>query len=80
VLSAIKNNETLTPEILSELRNKNPEYWEAYYLVGKYYYEKGYYTAALNAFEKAKTKEITTVFDEQDVDKYIKKLKRKLSL
>lgn len=80
VLSAIKNNETLTPEILSELRNKNPEYWEAYYLVGKYYYEKGYYTASLNAFKKAKTKEITTVPDQQDVDKYIKKLKRKLAL
>jgi predicted choloylglycine hydrolase len=80
VLSAIKNNETLTPEILSELRNKNPQYWEAYYLVGKYYYEKGYYTASLNAFEKAKTKEITTVPDLQDVDKHIKKLKRKLAL
>ncbi|MEP3837866.1 MAG: C45 family peptidase [Algibacter sp.] len=79
-LSAIKNNGTLTTEVLSELKNKNPEYWEAYYLVGKYYYEKGYFTASLNAFKKAKTKEITTVPDQQDVDKYIKKLKRKLAL
>jgi hypothetical protein len=45
-----------------------------------YYYKKGYLTASLNAFEKAKTKEITTIPDKGNVNLYIKKLKRKLNL
>lgn len=80
VLSSIDNDESIDSSILSELQTLNPEYWEAYYLVGKYHYKKGYYTAALNAFKKAKTKEITTVPDQKQVDTYIKKLKRKLNL
>ncbi|WP_165748930.1 C45 family autoproteolytic acyltransferase/hydolase [Cellulophaga sp. Z1A5H] len=80
VLTAIANNETIDSSNLLNLQTTNPEYWEAYYLVGSYYYKKGYYTAALRAFEKAKTKEITTVPDQQLVENYIKKLKRKLNL
>ncbi len=80
VLSSINASKTIEASIILDLQNTNPEYWEAYYIVGTYYYKKGYFTAALNAFEKAKTKEITTVPDQQDVDKYIKKIKRKLSL
>ncbi|WP_179008951.1 C45 family autoproteolytic acyltransferase/hydolase [Winogradskyella forsetii] len=80
VLSSISDDEHVEPSTLSELKNLNQNYWEAYYIVGTYYYEKGYYTAALNAFEKAKTKEITTVPDKERVDGYIKKIKRKLEL
>lgn len=80
VLSSINNDETIESSRLLELQALNSDYWEAYYLVGKYYYDKGYYTAALNAFEKAKTKEITTVPDTEQVDDYIKKIKRKLEL
>lgn len=79
VLSAINNDEHLLPLTLQELQYINPDYWEAYYLVGKYYYEKKYYTAALNAFEIAKSKEITTVPDEEQIDLYIKKIKRRLN-
>ena len=63
---------------INTLLAANPEYWEAYFLAGKYYYKKGYLTAALNAFNKAKTKEITTVTNKEEIDLYIKKLKRKL--
>lgn len=80
VMSATEDDESIDSSMLLDLQNTNPEYWEAYYLVGKYYYEKGYYTAALNVFEIAKTKEITTVPDQEQVDTYIKKLKRKLNL
>ncbi|WP_303316724.1 C45 family peptidase [Flavivirga abyssicola] len=78
--SSIKNDEYVDPSIISEIQTTNPEYWEGYYLVGKYYYKKGYFTAALHAFEKAKTKEITTVPDQREIDLYITKLKRKLDL
>ncbi|WP_425076528.1 C45 family autoproteolytic acyltransferase/hydolase [Psychroserpens sp. S379A] len=75
---AINEDTHLEPTMLSKIQQLNPEYWEVYYLVGKYYYEKGYYTAALISFEKAKTKEITTVPDQEALEKYIKKIKRKL--
>lgn len=80
VLGSIKNHEDVNPSNISKLQATNPEYWETYYIVGEYYYKKGYLTAALNAFEKAKTKEITTIPDKRKVDLYIKKLKRKLNL
>lgn len=75
---AINEDTHLEPTMLSKIQQLNPEYWEVYYLIGKYYYEKGYYTAALISFEKAKTKEITTVPDQEALEKYIKKIKRKL--
>lgn len=56
----------------------NPEFWEVYFLVGAYYYEKKYYAAALSQFDKAMTKEITTQPDMERIEKYIKKIKRKL--
>lgn len=80
VITSIDKKEPIDASTISEIQTTNPEYWEAYYLVGKYYYNRGYYTAALNAFNKAKTKEITTVPDLNEVDNYIKKLKRKLHL
>jgi len=77
---AIGDDAHIPIERLTETIQLNPEYWEVYYLVGKYYYEKGFYTAALHAFETAKTKEITTVPDQEELEKYIKKIKRKLDL
>ena len=78
VEKAISNDDHIVPIMLTELQKTNPDYWQAYYLIGKYYYEKKYYKAALNAFEEAKTKEITTVPSKEKIDLYIKKIKRKL--
>ncbi|WP_024771973.1 acyl-CoA--6-aminopenicillanic acid acyl-transferase [Aquimarina macrocephali] len=75
---AIDNKKMLDPSFIGDFQKTNPEYWEVYYLIGKYYYEKKYYTAALHAFEEASKKEITTVPDKREIDLYIKKLKRKL--
>lgn len=65
-------------EDISTFKKLNPDSWEVYYLVGKYYYEKKYYAAALIEFEKALTKEITTVPDQRVIEQYIKKIKRKI--
>ena len=78
ISKAISTDNHVEPNVLDELIAVNPNYWEAYYLVGTYYYKKHYYTAALQAFEKAQTKEITTVPDQQHIDWYIKKIKNKL--
>ncbi|MAO48568.1 MAG: acyl-CoA--6-aminopenicillanic acid acyl-transferase [Aequorivita sp.] len=75
VEAAIENGETISAEKLSELQQKNPEYWKAYYLTGKYYFEKKYDAAAKIAFEKALTKEITTVPDREKIEKFLQKLK-----
>ena len=76
---AIEENKSIEPSVLLAIQNANPEYWESYYLVGDYYYQKKYYRAALNAFEKANTKEITTIPNKKQLELYIKKLKRKLN-
>ncbi len=75
VEAAIENKETISAEKLAALQQKNPEYWKAYYLTGKYYFEKKYDTAAKIAFEKALTKEITTVPDRKRIEKFLQKLK-----
>lgn len=75
----IEKEETIEPALLEEIQQANPEYWEPYYVVGKYYYQKKYYTAALHAFEMASTKEITTVPEQEIISTYIKKLKRRLN-
>ncbi len=75
VEKAISENESISPETISALQQKNPEYWKAYYLTGKYYFGKNYDAAAKLAFEKALTKEITTVPDKKNIEKYLRKLK-----
>lgn len=74
VEAAIAKKEDIAPSTLWELQNSNPEYWKAYYLTGKYYFDKKYKAAAKKAFEKALTKEITTVPDKKRIEKYLKKL------
>lgn len=63
---------------LSILKELNPDYWKPYFLVGKYYFEHDEYLKALQAFEMANSKEITTSEDEKELLKLIKKTKRKL--
>src|SRR5690554_1070422 len=74
VEKAISKKDTLSQETILALQQKNPEYWKAYYLIGKYYFGKKYDAAAKLAFEKALTKEITTVTDRQAIKKYLRKL------
>ena len=57
----------------------NPESWEVYYLVGTYFYKRKYYKAASLQFEKALTKEITTLPERMQIENYIKKINRKIN-
>ncbi len=56
----------------------NPEFWEVYYLVGRYYFERKTYDKALPYFENALSKEVTTTQDIAKLEDYIKKTKRKI--
>lgn len=63
---------------IATFKSYNPHNWQVYFLIGEYYYEQKQFTAALNEFEKALTKEITTVPDREKIERYIKKIKRKI--
>jgi hypothetical protein len=56
----------------------NPDYWVVYYKIGLYFYQKKEYKLAEEQFEKALTKEITTLPEKEEIEKYLKKIKRKI--
>ncbi len=76
---AISQETHLDQKVLHEFAESNPEFWEVHYLIGLYNYNMGYGTLALKSFLKAKSKEITTVPDKENVERYIRKLKRRLN-
>jgi len=79
LIHVIESGGSTTLQLLEELKSSNPNYWETYYLIGNYYFDKGYYSAALNEFNMALTKEVTTVPDKEQIKKYIKKIKRRVN-
>ncbi len=74
----LKKKETISPEFIQNYQSLNPDYWVVYYKAGLYFYQKKEYLLAQTNFEKALTKEITTAPDKAKIEKYLKKLKRKL--
>ena len=71
-------NKVLSEELIHHYQSLNPDFWVAYYLAGKYYFKIKEYQKAKTEFEKALTKEITTVPDQANVEKYLKKTLKKL--
>lgn len=76
--SQFDENKVLSDEFISHYQNLNPDFWLVYYQAGKYYFNQKDYLKAKIQFEKALTKEITTVPDKENVEKYLKKTLRKL--
>ncbi len=75
---AVDNKELLTEDFLTHYQSLNPDFWKVYYITGKYYFYNKDYSKAKIEFEKALTKEITTVPDKKDIEKYLKKTLNKL--
>ncbi|MEP6932020.1 MAG: C45 family peptidase [Flavobacterium sp.] len=73
----LKNKEEISFDFIRNYQSLNPDYWVVYYKAGLYFYQKKYFQLAQDNFEKALTKEITTVPDKEAIEKYLKKLKRK---
>lgn len=76
VWAAIDQQTHLTTEEQQNFIQSNPNFWEVHYLIGLYNYNKGYEQLALAHFSEAETKEITTLPERKQVEKYIRKLKR----
>lgn len=68
----------LTDDFIPYYESVNPDFWLVYYQSGKYYFSKKEYSDAKIEFEKALTKEITTIPDRKNVEKYLKKTLKKL--
>ena len=71
-------NKILSDEFITKYQSLNPDFWWIYYQTGKYYFKQKEYQKAKIEFEKALTKEITTVPDKENVEKYLKKTLKKL--
>lgn len=74
----LKNKTEIPFDFIENYQSLNPDYWVVYYKAGLYFYQQKYFRLAKENFEKALTKEITTVPDKEAIEKYLKKLKRKL--
>ncbi|WP_426476291.1 C45 family autoproteolytic acyltransferase/hydrolase [Chryseobacterium sp. CBSDS_008] len=76
--AAEDKNTLLTDDVIPSYQAMNPDFWLVYYQSGKYYFNKKEYSKAKSEFEKALAKEITTVPDRKNVEKYLKKTLKKL--
>lgn len=68
----------LTDGFIPHYQSLNPDFWLVYYQAGRYYFNRKEYSMAKTEFEKALSKEITTVPDRENVEKYLKKTEKKL--
>lgn len=73
----LKNKKEISLKFIQQYQSLNPDYWVVYYKAGLYFYQKKYFQLAQINFEKALTKEITTVPEKEAIEKYLKKIKRK---
>jgi len=80
VSAAINKKEdiALTDDFIPYYQSMNPDYWLVYYQAGKYYFGINEFSKAKTEFEKALAKEITTVPDRENVEKYLKRTLKKL--
>ncbi|MDF2933606.1 MAG: acyl-CoA--6-aminopenicillanic acid acyl-transferase [Chryseobacterium sp.] len=76
--SQFEEDKILSEELINHYKSLNPDLWLVYYQTGKYYFNQKDYQKAKIEFEKALTKEITTVPDKENVEKYLKKTLKKL--
>jgi predicted choloylglycine hydrolase len=73
----LENKNDLPPDFIGYYQSLNPDYWVVYYKAGLYFYQNKKYALAQEQFEKALTKEITTLPEKEEIANYLKKIKRK---
>ena len=79
VEKAIEEHVVLTDDFLNDYQSLNPDFWLVYYQTGKYYFKQKEYNKAKAEFEKALTKEISTVPDRKNIERYLDKARKKNS-
>ena len=78
VKERLSNKSKISVETTKQLVQLNPDFWEAWFLAGKIYYQNEDYRNAVIHFKQARKREVTTLPDVEMIDKMIKKAYRKL--
>ena len=73
----LEKKNDLPPDFIEYYQSLNPDYWVVYYKAGLYFYQNKKYVLAQEQFERALTKEITTLPEKEEIANYLKKIKRK---
>ena len=73
----LQGREAMAEQDAEALIENNPEYWKAYYLAGRYYYEMENFHLAERKFRRAAALEIASVPEREEVEKYLRKSERK---
>jgi hypothetical protein len=74
---SLEHKDHLSLDFIKYYQLLNPDYWVVYYKAGLYFYQNKKFDLAQEQFEKALTKEITTLPEREEVSHYLKKIKRK---
>lgn len=75
---ALGEKDNLSVNFIVKYQSLNPDYWVVYYKVGQYYQQNKWYKAAAKQYEKALSKEVTTLIDIREVEKQLQKVERKI--
>ncbi len=78
ISQAILAEEKIPEEKINELKFLNPHFWEVYKIAGDYYFQQKEYKKAVIDYKQAKRREVTTLPDQEYLDKMIKKSYRRL--
>ena len=78
VRTKLSNKSAVSVESAKRLVKLNPDFWEAWFLAGKIYYNNADYKNAVIHFKQANRREITTIPDVERLRKMIKKSYRRL--
>ena len=68
----------ISEDLAKKLVQLNPNFWEAWFLAGKIYYDLEDYSNAVIHFKQAKRREVTTLPDLEKIEKMIRKSYQKL--
>ncbi|MDO4880916.1 MAG: C45 family peptidase [Capnocytophaga sp.] len=72
---ALKTSQIIEKEEVVRLKELNPDYWKAYFIIGKILYQQKNKEATEN-FEKSLSLEIPYLEERKEVEKYLKKSKK----
>jgi predicted choloylglycine hydrolase len=78
ITEAISKEKKVSEEKIKRLKYLNPYFWEVYKIAGDYYFQQKEFKKAVINYKQAKRREVTTLPDEEFLDKMIKKSYRKI--
>jgi len=78
ITEAISKEKEISEDKIKRLKYLNPHFWEVYKIAGDYYFQQKEFKKAVINYKQAKRKEVTTLPDEEYLDKMIKKSYRKI--